>query len=286
MRLQYGLLPVSVAAVSRPSGVPAVRGLVRAGFRRTSSYRLATAAGVFTNTVFGIIKISILLAAARAGGGSVAGYDRAGLSSYTWISQGMIAVVFLLGGTTVDVAERVRTGDIVIDLSRPLHPLVAWGADDLGGALAGATWRLALPLAFGAAVYGLHTPTRAATVPLAVLSIALAWLVSFGLRVLVDLATFWLLDVRGLTTLYIAAVNVLGGLIVPVAFLPGWLGIVAHATPFPSMLQTTVDVAVERGSTLRAVALIGVQAGWAAVVLALAAVVLHRAFARLVVQGG
>ena len=42
--------------------------LARAGFRRWSSYRAATLAGVFTNTVFGFIRVAILLAALRAGG--------------------------------------------------------------------------------------------------------------------------------------------------------------------------------------------------------------------------
>ena len=53
--------------------------LVAAGFRRYASYRQATLAGAFTNTVFGVIKISILFPAASAAGGTVAGYDRAAL---------------------------------------------------------------------------------------------------------------------------------------------------------------------------------------------------------------
>lgn len=275
-----------MSALGSAAPPSALAGLVRAGFRRTASYRLATAAGVSTNTVFGVIKLSILLAAATAAGGTVAGYDRAALSSYTWISQGMIAVVNMFGGTGVDVAERIRTGDIVIDLSRPLNPLAAWAADDLGRAAAGATWRLVLPLAFGAAVYGVAVPSRPWTVPLAVLSIVLAWAVSFGVRVLVELSGFWLLDTRGLTTLVLAASNVLGGLIVPVAFFRGWLHTLAWASPFPAMLQVTVDVAVERGTTAHLLALMALQAGWAVLLAGLAVATLRRATAKLVVQGG
>jgi hypothetical protein len=68
---------------------------VRAGFRRYAIYRRATLAGAFTNTVFGVIRVSIFFAAADAAGGSVAGYDRAALSTYTWVGQGLIAVVWL-----------------------------------------------------------------------------------------------------------------------------------------------------------------------------------------------
>ena len=46
-------------------------------------------------------------------GGTVAGYDRAALSTYTWIAQGMIAVVVLFG--QFELAQRVRPGDVAVD---------------------------------------------------------------------------------------------------------------------------------------------------------------------------
>ena len=47
--------------------------LARAGFRRWSSYRAATLAGVLTNTAFGFLRVAILFAALRAGG-DIGGY--------------------------------------------------------------------------------------------------------------------------------------------------------------------------------------------------------------------
>ena len=55
--------------------------LAGAGYRRWSSYRQAALAGVFVNTVFGVIKLSILLGVADSAGGTVAGYDSASLST-------------------------------------------------------------------------------------------------------------------------------------------------------------------------------------------------------------
>jgi hypothetical protein len=73
--------------------------LAGAGFRRWSTYRQAALAGAFTNTVFGVIKVSLLFAVAAGTGGAVAGYDRAGLSTYAWTSQALIAVVYVFGWT-------------------------------------------------------------------------------------------------------------------------------------------------------------------------------------------
>ena len=272
---------MSTAALPSPKAAAV---LVAAGFRRFATYRQATAAGAFTNTVFGLIKVSILFAAAGAAGGTVAGYDRIDLSTYTWMSQGLIAVVSVWG--TAPFAERIRTGDIAIDLARPIHPIAVWLAEDVGRAGQACVVRLLVPTAIGGLIYGLRVPQHAVTAPLVVLSVMLAVLVSFGCRLLVNLAAFWLLDIRGLTTLYAVASQALCGLLVPVAFLPGWLRTVAYLTPFPSFMQVPVDLAVERHTGLAALGWVGIQAGWAVALLTAGILVLRAGTRRLVVQGG
>jgi ABC-2 type transport system permease protein len=243
---------------------------VRAGFRRYAIYRRATLAGAFTNTVFGVIRVSIFFAAADASGGSVAGYDRAALSTYTWVGQGLIAVVWLFAWTPVTL--RVRSGDVAIDLGRPVHPIAAWLAEDIGRAGQACLIRFIGPLLVGGLLF--------------LLSAALAVVVSFGGRVLVSLIAFWLVDVRGVLTLYVLTSNVLCGLLVPVHFLPGWAQAFAYATPFPSMLQVPLDMATERYGDAESVALLAMQVGWAAVLLAVAVRVFDRGTRKLVLQGG
>jgi len=167
--------------------------LVVAGFRRYAGYRQATAAGAVTNTVFGVIKVSILLAAARSAGGSVAGYDTAALSTYTWIGQGLLAAVWMFGWTAI--ADRVRSGDVAIDLTRPAHPIAVWLAEDVGRAGQACLVRFSLPMVIGGLIFGLRAPTRVATVPLFAIASVLAIVVSFGCRALVNLVSFWLVDV-------------------------------------------------------------------------------------------
>jgi ABC-2 type transport system permease protein len=270
-----------------PAGLPsagAFAALVGAGFRRYATYRQATWAGAVTNTFFGVVKVSILFAAADAAGGVIAGYDRLSLSTYSWMVQGMIAVLLLFG--RADIADRVRTGAIAVDLGRPVHPVAAWLAEDLGRAGQACLVRFLAPLAIGGLLFGLRVPEHAATVPLFLLSALIGVVISFGARLLLNLTAFWLLDVRGLLTVYMVGSNVLSGLIVPVAFFPGWLRAVAHATPFPWMLQTPVDIAVERVSGVDALLALAIQALWAVGLLAVGVAVLRRGTRRLVVQGG
>ena len=56
--------------------------LARASFRRYSTYRLAAVAGIFTQSVFGFIRVSVLFAAIGAAGGTLAGYNDQEAATY------------------------------------------------------------------------------------------------------------------------------------------------------------------------------------------------------------
>ena len=66
-------------------------------FRRVSTYRTATLAGIFTNSVFGVIYSYAYLAVwnqeSHAGG-----YDATDAVTYVWIGQALLMTVALWGG--------------------------------------------------------------------------------------------------------------------------------------------------------------------------------------------
>jgi ABC-2 type transport system permease protein len=260
--------------------------LAKAGFRRYATYRQATIASVFTNSVFGFLRCYVLLAAVAAiPAGVAAGYTPAQLATYCWASQGLIGVVLLWGWT--DLSDRIRTGDVVADLLRPTHPVAAYLAVDLGRAGIAAVTRFAVPIVIGAIFFPLYAPKSLVTYPLFLVSVLFAVTVSFGSRYLVNAASYWLLDARGVTTMWMFASNVLAGLIFPLHFLPGWLTWTLWvATPFPSLLQAPLDILVERGDLTYRLGVVAGQVAWTVVLLALAALVQHRAERRLVIQGG
>ena len=108
-----------------------------------------------------------------------------------------------------------------------------------------------------------------------------------GARFLVNATAYWLHDARGPLTLWTLSAGVLAGLYFPLRFLPDWLAVTLWvATPFPGFLQTPLDVLIERDPTPVQVGLVVLQACWAAVLLALCALVQRRAERRLVAQGG
>jgi ABC-2 type transport system permease protein len=256
-----------------------------AGFRRWATYRQATVASAFTNSVFGFLRVYVLRAVAAGAGGTVAGYDPAILASYVWFGQGLIGVVMLF--TWTDLADRVRTGEVTADLLRPVDPVWSYLAADLGRAGHAALFRLMVPVAVGAACFDLSTPDRWLSYPLFALSLLLAVLVSFGIRYLVNLTAFWLLDVRGAMTLWLFGSTLLSGLVVPIRFLPDWAQwLLWLGTPFPAIVQAPLDVYVEYADLTGQLLTLADQALWVALGLLLCRWVQHRALRKLVIQGG
>lgn len=254
--------------------------LVRAGYLRYASYRQAMVAGLATNVVFGLLRAAVLIAVLSERG-PVAGYDVATAVTYVWIGQGLLSTVSLWADR--DLALRIRTGDIVIDLGRPWDLTSALLAGDLGRALNAIVVRLVPPMLVGALFFPFRWPTRPSTWVLFALATLLGVVVSFGIRYLLNLSAFWLLDARGVVAVWGTVGGLLSGLILPLAWFPAWAQAVLAWTPFPALFQIPIDVFTERGDP---VGLLARQLAWAVVLIAAGRLVLDRGARRLVAQGG
>jgi viologen exporter family transport system permease protein len=258
--------------------------LAKAEFRRYSTYRSATLAGIFTNSVFGFIRLGVLLAAIAAAGGTLGGYGPQEASTYVWLGQAFLAPVAMYAWS--DLADRVRTGEIAVDLARPLDLQLSWWVRDLGRAAFALPTRGLAPLPVGALTVGVALSKTWTSYPLGLVSLLLGVSVSFLCRYGMNLVAFWTLDVKGFLNLYILMLGLLSGFYLPVHVFPGWLQAVAFASPFPAMFQAPIDVMSGRVIGPAAWQVIAGQAGWVIGLIVLTRVVLWRATRRLVVQGG
>ncbi len=257
--------------------------IARRGYARYAAYPAATIAGTFTNVVFGFVRAFILLALYQQRE-VIGGYDPTAAVTYVWIGQGLLMTIYTWGW--VEIALRIRSGDIATDLVRPIEPIRAALAFDLGRAAYHVTFRGIPPFLFGALVFQLVLPGEPVAWLAFVASLVLAVVVSFGFRALYNATTFWFMDVRGVVMVAGIALSVFSGFLVPVSFFPDWLATIARATPFPSMVQTPIDIFIGRTSGPDIVAALLSQAAWAVVLLAGAQALFAAGVRRLVVQGG
>jgi ABC-2 type transport system permease protein len=259
--------------------------LLAAGFRRYSSYRAATIGGAFSNSVWGLLRVAVVTGAVGSAGGSFAGYDRHQAITYAWVSQALIGPICLFSWS--DLAVRVYSGDIAVDLARPVDLQLQYALPDLGRAAYVFLPRGLPPLLVGVVTSGLWLPTQLWAWAAGLLSVLFAIGISFSCRYLVNLTAFWLVDARGVLSSYLIISTVLSGLYVPVQWFPSRLGRLADCTPFPSMLQTPLDLFSGLvDSPGDAVGPLLLQAFWLVALVLAGRAVQARASRKLVVQGG
>lgn len=255
----------------------------RLSLRRYLTYRSSAAAGVFTNTAFGFIRVFVLLALWKQKP-QIGGYDMADAATYAFLTQGMMGPMGLLL-TTTELGPRIRSGDVAIDLYRPMDFQGWWLATDIGRAGASVLLRSVPPVLIGALFFPMalpHDPMRWIGF---LLTCVVGLLVSFSLRYLMSVTAFWTMDERGLASLLGVATMFFSGLIIPLIIMPGWLGEIARILPWSATLQVPANVLLgdQPGGLAEALAFGG---AWAAGLLALGRLMTSVARRRVEVQGG
>jgi ABC-2 type transport system permease protein len=258
------------------------------GLRRHSTYRAALVAGALTNSVFGAINAMVLLAvfAARP---EINGYDATDAVTQVFVGQALIAVTMIVNtAPSLDLAERVRGGDVATDLLRPVPLLGWWMAEDLGRATFTFLFRGVPTFCVGLLLFDVVVPDGAVQSVAVLLSVVLAAVIGFALRYLCSLSGFWLMDTRGLWMASGLVAPVAAGMLLPLALFPTALADVLRWLPWASMVQIPAEILLGKDSLPGGSAFGGLslQLGWAVALLSLAAWLTGRATRRVVIQGG
>jgi len=251
-------------------------------FRRHSAYRLAALGEAVSNTMFGFLRAYILIALWQSRPG-LGDYTVLDAITFAFLTQALIGPVQIFGG--MDLTERVRTGDVSIDLHRPADLQLWWLADDLGRASFTLLARGFVPMTAGWLAFGILVPSPARWAAF-LLALLLAVVVSFALRYLVALAVFWIHDSRGVEAVMMVCSLFFSGMILPLVAFPGLLGTVANALPWAALVQVPADVYLGKRQGWELLDAYAFQAAWALALIAAGRLLTRAAHRKLVIQGG
>ena len=254
--------------------------VARRSFRRHSTYRAAVFAGVLTNTVFGCVRAYVLLAV-FAQRPEIGGYDATDAVTFTFITQGLIMATG--GFQPLELGERIRTGDIALDLHRPVDLQAWWLISDLGRSAYHVLVRGAVPVVVGAVLFDLRWPA-VTSIPAFIVALALGITVSFAIRYLSSLACFWIIDERGVTFTTAIVGWLLSGLFLPLTLFPESIRDVALVQPWAMVMQTPIDIWL--GKTNAASGTFFSASSGSVVLLVAGGLVTRLAVRKVVVQGG
>jgi len=256
----------------------------RLSFQRRAAYRLANWSGVLVNFFFLLVHAQVLLGFFRARG-NAAGWAPNDAVLYFATSESLLMVIGIFPDFRYNLAERVRTGEIVSDLVRPVTLYWRELAERYG---TGAYYLVTrAPAVFGAGwlVYGLLPPLRWELV-LFPLSLALAVAVSAGLWFLACSAAFWRENASGEMSAIVFVNTLLGGVFVPLDFYPEALRWTADLLPFRATLYTPVAIFTGKLSGTALAFGLAHQVVWVVGLAALAGLLESRGLRRIAAHGG
>lgn len=215
-----------------------------------------------------------------AGGGAIAGLTLADTLWYLMLAETIVLSKPRLSG---EIARAVRDGSVAHQLARPYNFVLYHFSVGLADALSRAAMT---GLVGGALAWLLVGPPPAAWGwPLAAVAVLLGWLLDFSLSALIGLAAFVTEDTSAFEWIYSKAVLVLGGVLLPLDFLPDGLRAAARALPFAYTVWAPARVFVSPDPT-RFLALAGAQLAWLAVLGVALALAWRWAIRRVELNGG
>lgn len=257
--------------------------LISLAVRQQLTYRAAILSGLATNFYFAVLRIA-LLTALYGVQTDVNGMSLRESITFVLISQAVIAFLSVFG--SFDQMRAVYSGEVGGDLMRPVDYFRYWLARDFGRSLVNLALRGIVLVAIGALFYSLETPHTLAQWLAVVLALVFSWLVSFAWRFLVNLSAFWTPDATGICRLGFAVSQFFSGFILPLRLMPDWFSRACEFTPFPSMVNTVVEIYLGNIQGVQIVTALFIQLGWFAALWLLARLALRAGVRRLVIQGG
>ncbi|MFE2613173.1 ABC transporter permease [Micromonospora chalcea] len=272
---------VPLPADTRSRRIRAYRSMARMALKSLLAYQTSFLFGMLASA-FGVLAMLYLWRSALAAG-SRQGFDWPQMKAY-------LLVAFVVGSlvssyTDYRMANRIQQGDVAMDLVRPVDYQWSRLAESVGFAVYEAGTAIVVVLA-AAAIFGGMPPPDRDTLPLFILSALLVLPLRFGIVYLSGLLVFWTQNYVGVQAARIALITLFSGALVPLAFLPEWMRIIATYLPFVGMASTPALLYTGSLDGSDATTAVLVQAAWAVALWWLARLMWSAAARKLTVHGG
>jgi ABC-2 type transport system permease protein len=259
----------------------------KVAFSREATYREE----VFTHIGSVALRVYLFYAlwsSLYAGGGPREGFSLQDMITYATLGL-LLGQVFGVNGAYV-IREKIREGNIAIDLMRPISVPMYVFADTIGQtgfallqmvpALAIAVGLLALNHAH------MSLPASPVDALAFVVSVCLGFVVNFFLDLMMATVTFWTMEIFGFQLMVQFITTLLSGQIIPLQFFPAAIRPLALNSPFAAIASAPLSIYVGKYHGAELWAVLGLQAMWAVFFGAVALLLWRVGERRVVVQGG
>ncbi|TQR43601.1 ABC transporter permease [Paenibacillus popilliae] len=223
--------------------------LARKKYLSNLQYRSAHMVHNIASFMFGFIYISIWTGIGE--GRPLGEYGLNGIVSYVAFNQASLWVAaFLTNG--LGIQQSVRTGQIALDLVRPVHLFYQLMSKEWGQITYQFVYKFLPIYILYFFVMPLHVPSTIITYVWTAVALTLAAYISICLNYLIGAAALWTTESVWLYWVNYAFSMLLSGFLIPIEWLPSWLADISRSSfyPFLHYVPTRIYLGMESPSAL------------------------------------
>lgn len=250
-------------------------------------YRMASVTALTTQVLWGLMECLAYKAIAEAMGENLP-MDYPAIVSYIWLKEAFFAF-FNTWAADNEIFSLIRDGGVAYELCRPVSVYSMWFSRIVGGRASEAALRC-IPVLLCASLmpnpYRLGLPVSGAAFGLFLITMVLGMGITVAFCMLIYMLCFFTISPQGWRMVFLGAVDLFTGGIIPLPFFPEKFLKVVELLPFAYMQNVPFRIYCGDMAGDAILPAIMMQGFWCIVLLALGRFVWTRVEKTIIVQGG
>ena len=236
-------------------------GLFKMTFKGELQYRAKALSGIFTQLFWGFMYV--YLYTAFMGGKIIEGFSIPQMATYIWLGQAFFALRYImLPGKS---GTEITNGNVCYKFVRPVNIYNQWYAEYLGQKVSSTLLRFAPIILISSLLpknIGLSLPASVPAFLLFLVALVLGCLITVALSMIGVYITFKTLSPKGSITIVNTITGLLGGMFIPIPFMPVALQKVLMFMPFRYVSDLPFRIYIGSIGIYDSLIQIGISAAW------------------------
>ena len=256
---------------------------IQCAIQETMAYRVSYFVNIISQFVTYIV-IFFLWKAIYTAGPVLGGMAWSDMQGYLLIS--LFASALISGSSEFRVSRSIWTGNIAVELVRPVDYQRANFAITVGNGIAEGVLVAAIGVVF-AVLIGFSTPPgHAITWFYFILAMLFSFTIKFLLVYIFGLFSFWTTGSMGLAWIRKGLTDFFSGALIPLSFFPGWLQNIANLLPFRGIVFVPGTIFIEQMPDNQILVSLALDLVWIVALWYLAKLIWHFAMRKVTIHGG
>lgn len=257
-------------------------------FNNEIQYKISAIAGIMTQFAWGAMYI--MLYSTFLKNGSISDMTVAQMSTYIWLQQACY-MLYNTWSLEKDILEGIQTGNISMELVRPINLYEIWHSKTLARKLAICILR-AIPLVTVCMLlpleqYKLMLPVSFTAFILFFITFILSVFLMMAYVMITYIAVMYTIGSNGVKLIFQLANEFFSGVIIPISFMPNVMQTILKFTPFYYMQNIPFNIYTGYYNNYQEIFFgIIIQIVWIGVLTILGKKLINRRIKKIVVQGG